>query len=312
MEVCQLSVLGISKQKIGPRNAQGRVRQVSRESTVETPASAQSRNIEIDVSHGKVKIHSELELVCSAGQTERVRFLELICLLKLRQKIRGSQAAEASARCRLRNAATAINGKTRKTAAINRIVLHSENPNTRKSVQPEWILCSKRIVAAPTQPEFVQHSRTDGPVVADGRRMRFQILTPVCRRAGAINDSAEGTWNEPETVRVNVTHENMLMGIDLRVALPRVRVVIVDQRGNPQIVVRIERAAPRYEIRLGHQTDNFLYDRIKACCRNLVVCKMPRSKRVVGVEGAGYFVEAIAYIVVDVRVRRMIGGRCRR
>src|SRR5262245_18583526 len=125
MEVCQLSVLGISKQKIGPRNAQGGIRQVSRESTVETPGSAQSRNIEIDVSHGKVKIHAELGLVCSARQAERVRFLELICLLKLAQKIRRSQTAEASARCGLRNAATAINGKTRKTAAVNRIVLDS-------------------------------------------------------------------------------------------------------------------------------------------------------------------------------------------
>src|SRR5215468_6430509 len=204
MEVCQLSVLGISKQKIGPRNAQGGIRQVSRESTVETPASAQSRNIEIDVSHGKVKIHSELELVSSAGQTERVRFLELICLLKLRQKIRRSQTAEASARCRLRNAASAVDGETRKTTAVNWIVLHSKNADTRKSVQPEWILCGKRIVASPTQPEFVQHSRTDGPVVADGRRMRFQILTPVCRRTRAINDSAESTWNKPEPVRVNV------------------------------------------------------------------------------------------------------------
>src|SRR5262245_9272484 len=117
MEVCQLSVLGISKQKIDPRNAQGRIRQDSSESTVETPTSEQSRNIEIDGSHGKGKIHAELELGSSAGQTERVRFLELICLLKLRQKIRRSQTAEASARCRLRNAATAINGKTRKTAA---------------------------------------------------------------------------------------------------------------------------------------------------------------------------------------------------
>src|SRR5215471_3098895 len=137
MEVCQLSVLGISKQKIGPRNAQGRIRQVSRESTVETPASAQSRNIEIDVSHQKVKVRSELELVSSAGQTERVRFLELVCLLKLRQKIQESQTAETSARCRLRNAATAINGKTRKTAAVNQIVLHSKNADTCKSVQPE-------------------------------------------------------------------------------------------------------------------------------------------------------------------------------
>src|SRR5215831_12253431 len=273
MEVCQLRVLGIPKQKIGPSNPQGGI--VSRESTVEAPASAQSRNIEIYVSHRKVKVHSELELVSSAGQTESVRFLKLIRLLKLRQKIRRSQTAEASARGRLRNAAAAVDGETRKTAAVNRIVLHSKNADTRKSVQPEWILCGKRIVAAPTDPEFVQHPRTDRPVVADGRRMRFQILTPICRRTGAINDSAESTWNKPETVRVNVTHENMLMGIDLRVALPRVRVVIVDQRGNPQIVVRIERTARWYEIRFGQQTDNFLCDRIKACCRNLVICKMP-------------------------------------
>src|SRR5215469_3742852 len=114
MEVCQLRVLGIPKQKIGPRNAQGGIRQVSRESTVETPASAQSWNIEIDVSHRKVKVHSELELVSSASQTECVGFLELICLLKLRQKIRRSQTAETSARCRLRNAAAGVDAQTRK------------------------------------------------------------------------------------------------------------------------------------------------------------------------------------------------------
>src|SRR5215475_13938088 len=132
MEVCQLRVLGISKQKIGPRNAQagshrlsGGIHNPSRESTVETPASAQSRNIEVDVSHRKVKVHSELELVSSAGQTECVRFLELICLLKLRQEIRRSQTTENPARCRLRNAAAGVDAQTRNAAAVNRIVLYS-------------------------------------------------------------------------------------------------------------------------------------------------------------------------------------------
>src|SRR5262249_55270402 len=184
--------------------------------------------------------------------------------------------------------------------------------HTRERIQSKRILRGKRVIAPPTQSEFIEHSSIDNPGFADRRGMRFQVLPSVSRRAGAVDDSTKTTRNEPETIRIDIADEHVLIRIDLRVTTSRIGIRVVQKRGDSQIIVGVQRPASRHEIWFWNQPRDFLCNRVKASGWNLVVGKVRRTEGICGAESARNLLDAITDIVEDVGVGRSecrTGGR---
>jgi len=125
--------------------------------TIETPTASQSGHVEIDVAHRESQVHAKFELVRALHVAEHVGLLELIRLLEFRKEIGRAQASETSALRRLRDAASTVDANASYSSTESRIVLHTENPETRQGIRAKRLLRSERIAASPCEAEFVEH-----------------------------------------------------------------------------------------------------------------------------------------------------------
>ena len=66
----------------------------------------------------QMEIDAELQLMCARAVAERVRFFELIRLLKLRQKVWRAQPSQTSSSRRLWNTTACVDRKPRQATAV--------------------------------------------------------------------------------------------------------------------------------------------------------------------------------------------------
>src|SRR5262249_17833040 len=124
-------------------------------------------------------------------------------------------------------------------SVINRVVLNAENADAGECVLSKRVLRRKRIVASPAQAKFVQHPRTENPVVADRCSVSLETLPSERRRARTVDDAAESTGDESVAAGINVSHEQLLTGIEARVSAGSIAVIVIRQGWNTQVVVCI-------------------------------------------------------------------------
>src|SRR5262249_4959535 len=165
-------------------------------------------------------------------------------------------------------------------AVIKRVVGNSFEAELGKRVFAIWVLYAARVVAPPTEAEFVDQFRADDRVDADDGAVCDHGQPAPGRGRSSIHDSTEKTRHVAEAVRIGVAREGVMMRADLPIASHQVTVSVVLQVGGDDVVVRVERARPGDEVGLRDQVERAPGNWLDAVSRNLIVEERLSRKRV--------------------------------
>src|SRR5713101_3560539 len=178
----------------------------------------------------------------AASDAQRIAPLKLICLLKLRQKVRRPDAVKAGLAAIGDGSSAGGYADSRDAAADDRRFGNAVESKLLRRLLGERVLHGRRVVASPTQPKLIHHVRTNESVPADGCRLPFHAEATIGRRAGAIQNPAEDARNVAEAIHVGVTHKDAVSRARSPVDTRSMAVGVVDDPRRADEVELVERA----------------------------------------------------------------------
>ena len=242
--VRELRVRGVAEQVVGDR--------VAGVAPAVAHRAARGRDVHVLVPHRREHVDPELELVGAREPRQRVQELPLARVLELRQEVGRAHAPEPAA------AEVTVDRDADHPAGDQRVVRDTRHLRLRRRQLAEGLLDRVRVDRAPREAELVHDRGAEDARPAEHEAVRGDRLVAEGRRAGAVDQAAEGARQRALAVGVDVAQEEGALVRGAEVDLAGEPVGVVDHVGvGPDVVVGVVRVGLRQERedRGGHGVD---------------------------------------------------------